>query len=248
MKKFVSISKYPGSTGKYFYSKFFDYYGIDAVYEPIGTDNLEKTLRILRDENNVMAPAGISVSMPYKHEIIEYLDRQTAYVETYNSCNTVKVVDGQLIGYNADIAGVEWACTHIKPGDRITILGAGAMASMFALYLESSHDVALKLAARSLDTWDLRNDAADVIINCTGLGTSTDASPFARLPSDVRLVIDLAIPDNQLKKQTLAAGVKYLSGQEFYKKQFVKQFEIYTGIRLDEKIYDEFSQQRNEKI
>jgi len=32
MKTYISLSSHPGTTGKYFYTKFFEHYGIDAVY------------------------------------------------------------------------------------------------------------------------------------------------------------------------------------------------------------------------
>jgi hypothetical protein len=44
----------------------------------------------------------------------------------------------------------------------------------------------------------------------------------------------LAIFYNDLKKQTISADIKYVSGKEFYLAQFKKQFEIYTGITLSQ--------------
>lgn len=244
MKKFISLSQYPGKTGQYFYTKFFEHYNIDAVYEPRGTDNLASSLaRALEERID-----GISVSMPFKHEILKYLDDITGYSNIYQSCNTVVIEDKRLIGYNADIAGVDWACKHIKMTDRITVLGSGVMASMFVKFLEEYHYGNLNLAARSFKTWDKKDQPTDVIINATALGTSTSDSPFVELPKDTKLVIDLAIKDNTLKQQCLAAGVKYLSGKEFYKQQFLTQFKIYTGIDPDSTLFDEFERQQHERI
>ena len=47
-------------------------------------------------------------------------------------------------------------------------------------------------------------------------------------------MIDLAISDNELKKQTMSSDIKYIGGKEFYLQQFKKQFEIYTGITLSQ--------------
>jgi len=47
-------------------------------------------------------------------------------------------------------------------------------------------------------------------------------------------VIDLAMADNDLKKQTISSDIKYIGGKEFYQQQFKKQFEIYTGITLSQ--------------
>lgn len=244
MKKFISLSKYPGRTGQYFYTKFFEHYGIDASYESKGTDNLAISINYALEEGI----NGISISMPYKKQIIPYLDNVSSYVEIYQSCNTVTIEDRKLTGYNSDISGVEWACKHINRNDQITVLGNGAMASMFVKCLEEDYYGQLKIAARNFETWDNKDQPATVIINATALGTSTTSSPYETLPKDVRLVIDLAIKDNDLKQQCLAAGVKYLSGMDFYKQQFLTQFKIYTGITADGDLFDKFERQQYETV
>jgi shikimate dehydrogenase len=239
MKKFISISQYPGRTGQYFYAKFFEHYGVDAKYEARAATDLAQGIVHALEED----VAGISVSMPYKKAIIEFLDYKTSYVDLYQSCNTVVVDDKKLKGYNADLAGVEWACQHIQDAKRITILGSGAMASMFVKYLEEDHYGKINIAARKLNSWQNKDLATDIVINATGLGTALLESPYDVLPKDVKLVIDLAIKDNTLAKQCQAAGVKYLSGIDFYKQQFLAQFKIYTGIEASGELFDEFRQQ-----
>jgi len=242
MKKYISISKFPGKTGEYFYTKFFNHYNIDATYEPRGTDNVEQSLNDALNEG----VSGISVSMPFKQSIIKHLNKQSAYVQLYNSCNTVTIEEDTIKGYNADIAGVEWACKNILPNDKITILGAGAIASMFIKYLEESHYPLLNVCARSLNTWQNRFKEADVVINCTALGTSTSESPYlpGQMHPNVRLVIDLAIKENELQAQCKAHNIKYLPGREFYKQQFLTQFEIYTGIKPDPAVFDKFESEQ----
>jgi shikimate 5-dehydrogenase len=87
--------------------------------------------------------------------------------------------------------------------------------------------------SRSLGNWDQIQYLTGTVINCTSLGTSTTDSPFVTLPN-LSHVIDLAISDNELKKQTMSSAIKYIGGKEFYLQQFKKQFEIYTGITLSQ--------------
>jgi shikimate dehydrogenase len=184
--------------------------------------------------------AGISVSMPFKKDVIEYLEKKDYSVDIYNSCNTINIENGQLVGYNCDIAGVEYTVEEIAQSslNTITILGAGAMGTMFKDYLRDN-DYDPFVSARVSKTWDVRHFVTEVIINTTSFGTATDASPLDYIPPGVRLVIDLAIKSNQLEQQCLNNGVKYIGGAEFYKQQFLRQFEIYTGIAPDSVIYDE---------
>ena len=67
MNKYISLSKYPGRQGFYYYSEFFKLFNIDAEYTPIGTENLQEEISRAKD-NDVK---GISVSMPFKQEIIK---------------------------------------------------------------------------------------------------------------------------------------------------------------------------------
>lgn len=246
MKKFISLSKYPGKMGEYFYTEFFRHYNIDAVYEPRACDDIELAIAGASNEQ----VSGISVSMPFKQSVIPLLNQRHPYVSLYNSCNTITIEQSGTKGYNADLAGVEHVAKMIAVNDRITILGAGAVGSMFVKYLEESHYANLNVCARSLHTWQQRYVPADVVINCTALGTSTADSPYmlGQIPPDCRLVIDLAIKDNELQKQCKTYGIKYISGREFYRSQFLKQFEIYTGIIADSKIYDAIESKQYETV
>ena len=246
MKKFISLSQYPGTTGQYFYTEFFKHYNIDAMYEPLACADVEQSIKQAIDDGI----SGISISMPFKRAVISMVNKMHPYVNMYGSCNTIKIDKNITTGYNADLAGVEYVCKQIKSDDKITILGAGAMGSMFVKYLEEAHYGNLNVCAKNLNTWTERYKPADVIINCTALGTSIDESPYklGQIPPDTRLIIDLAINDNELKRQCQNYRIKYISGREFYREQFLKQFEIYTGIKSSEQLYNEIERKRYETV
>jgi len=246
MKKFISLSQYPGKTGEYFYTEFFKHYKIDATYEPRQCNNLEQSIeQAVKEQVN-----GISVSMPYKQQVIRYLNNSHAYVNLYNSCNTIKINKDTLAGYNADLAGVEYICKLINKKDKITILGAGTVGSMIIKYLEEDYYDNLNVCARSLGTWTNRFKDADVIINCTALGTSTEESPYklGQIPPNTKLVVDLAIKHNEFEEQCKNYRIKYVSGREFYREQFLKQFEIYTGIKPSIDVYNEIESRQHETV
>lgn len=246
MKKFISLSQYPGKTGQYFYTEFFKYYNIDATYEPLACTDIEQSIEQAIEDG----VSGISISMPFKRTVIPLLNKKHPYVSMYSSCNTIKIDKNTTIGYNADLAGVEYVCKQIKQGDKITILGAGAMGSMFIKYLEEEHYNNLNVCAKKLNTWNNRFVYSDVVINCTALGTSSFDSPYrlGQIPPAARVVIDLAIKDNELQEQCKIARVKYVSGHEFYRSQFLKQFEIYTGIKPSEQVYNEIESRQHETV
>lgn len=235
MKKYISLSRYPGRQGQYYYTAFFDLLGINAVYEPRGTDNLEEAL----DQAFKDHVRGISVSMPYKQEIIKYLNDADDLVYKYNSCNTVVVENNKLIGYNCDHAGAEHVLSYIEPDWTISVLGTGSMGSMIANMLPKA-----KAYSTRSDQWAERHAASDVYINCTSWGTANRQSPLDYVPPGTKLVIDLAVNPGQLMEQCVAENVKYVSGQEFYKYQFLDQFKRYFGLSPSPESYDEIRNNR----
>ncbi len=224
MKNFYSLSKYPGKTGETYYRKFFALKNLSYSYSALACHHLEQSV----DELKRLDASGFSVSMPYKTEIIKLLDHVDPLVSRFNSCNTVLNNNGVLTGYNTDYYGAENVLANISL-DTVSILGDGAMGMMFKLILSEA-----QVYSRKRQNWDLRYNIRGTVINCTNFGTATTESPFESLP-DVQCVVDLAIASNDLKKQCESRGIKYIAGIDFYRTQFRKQFEIYTGIVLEQK-------------
>lgn len=241
MKHYVSLSQFPGKQGQYFYTEFFKLYKIDADYTPLSAtlENLEKVVREIRSQD----VNGISVSMPFKKLILRYLDGADASVVDYDSCNTILVKNRKLYGHNADLAGVRYI-GHTLKNKNISILGNGSIGKMFAQFLTRSGNFKVNLYSRSLGNWGSRHDAADVIINCTALGTIDQSSPIDYIDSSTKLIVDLSIKPGQLAQQAKDAGVDYISGQEFYKHQFREQFFLYTGMHPDTKDYERIAKAR----
>lgn len=225
MKKYVSLSLYPGKTGETYYNKFFNLKKLPYTYTALSCENIIETVRQLKASNI----SGFSVSMPYKSSVIPLLDELDELVVSFNSCNTVVNVGKKYIGYNTDYYGAVHVINMIPLNDTISILGNGAMGNMFKKILSDRATV----YSRSLGNWDKIQTLEGTIINCTSLGTSTTSSPFKNLPK-LNCIIDLALANNDLKKQATLSDIKYIGGKEFYLAQFKRQFEIYTGITLSQ--------------
>lgn len=240
MKKYYSISEYPGNTGKYFYNTFFKKYSLNSTYIPLAATvkNFDKTFNTIVSDNSTL---GISISMPFKQKVINFLDIKDSEVLEYNSCNTIKIENKLSTGYNTDIEGIKYILKFLNFEQKINILGNGSIGKMFFSFLKHNKYQHINLYSRNLGNWDQRHTDTDVIINCTALGTSIDSSPLEFLPKKVSLVIDLAIKPNSLMTQCFNSKINYVGGKEFYKHQFLKQFHIYTGIVINEQDYDEIA-------
>jgi shikimate dehydrogenase len=231
LKKFYSLSKFPGLFGKYYYTKFFEYYNIDAVYNPIGVNDLYPLIKDLM----ISGADGISVSMPYKKEVLKYLDSTNICALEYQSCNTILNTNNGYEGYNTDIYGCKLFLEYFEKNT--IILGNGSIGNMLST-IANKNNLEHNLCSRSLNNWDERHNDCDVLINCTAMGTIDTKSPIENIPISCKVVLDVSLKENDLYKKCLDSNVKYISGLEFYKKQFCKQFQIYTSIDPDMEYFD----------
>lgn len=134
---------------------------MDAVYEvfDIEPGNFEKFAKEeLRKLN------GVSVSLPYKEKIIEYLDEIDEDAKGIGAVNTVLNRDRRLIGYNTDFSGfikaLKEKTSDLKSGlkssesglkgKKVIVLGAGgaAKAVIYGLLKEKAEVIILN---RSLE-------------------------------------------------------------------------------------------------
>jgi shikimate dehydrogenase len=80
---------------------------------------------------------GFAVTIPYKQQILSYLDFATPDVKAMKACNCVYIVEGKLYGYNTDVLGFEQS---LKPmlqphHNKALILGTGGAAQAVAYVL-----------------------------------------------------------------------------------------------------------------
>ena len=114
---------------------------IKAIYdkERLNSDDL-KNLIIKIKERNI---SGVNVTVPFKKEVIPYLDKLTSGAEVTQSVNTILLTnDSKIVGYNTDIGGFENAIKYTKydiSGKKILILGSGGVTP--SIILASSGNV-----------------------------------------------------------------------------------------------------------
>lgn len=217
---------------------------VNAVYVPLHAKELKDLISCVRE----IPIHGLSITMPYKQAILEYLDNTDSHTSKIGACNTVvRGQDGKLYGFNTDTAGI------IRPleqrisiqGARILVIGAGgaARAAVFSLkergaevyILNRSSAKAQKLArqarARTIKRADLRNQSFDVIINATPVGMNNGESPLKESEIKARLVFDMVYDpvETPLLRKARTLGLTVIPGVEMFVHQAARQFEIWTG-------------------
>jgi shikimate dehydrogenase len=149
---------------------------------------------------------GCNVTIPYKEEIIPFLDKLDQTAKKIGAVNTIKITKkGNLKGYNSDVVGFE---NSIKPllkkyHKRALILGTGGASKAVAFALKKNN-IKYRLVSRKpsekkeISYADLTENLMSkyqIIINCTPIGTSPDIDKSPNIPyqflTDKHLLFDL---------------------------------------------------------
>ena len=164
---------------------------------------------------------GINLSMPYKEQVIPYLDQLSEEACLIGAVNTVVNREGTLIGYNTDGKGFFKSLPSFKiSGKRMVLLGAGGAAkailaqaildgvnqvSVFVRsasiektrsYIEKiQHETGFRVELFALeDVQDLQDSItkADLLVNATSVGMDEVSLP---IPASVLLPEKLLVAD-----------------------------------------------------
>lgn len=180
--------------------------------------------------------SGFNVTSPYKEGIIPLLDKLDKTAIEIGAVNTVKVIDGEMIGYNTDWYGV--VMSFISNGIDINgkecvVLGAGgaAKAAVYGLkkysdnitIINRTEKKAKELSKQFECKWTNFNNLKNVCLNADII---VNTIPEFELGFDTNAKILSA--DYRNENNTELNGVHWL----YY--QAIKSFEIFTDIELDE--------------
>lgn len=94
---------------------------------------------------------GFNVTIPYKQQIIPYLDSLSREAADIGAVNCVKILpDGRTVGYNTDIDGIRFSLDKLLGGkavDAALVLGTGG-ASQAVQYVLAERNIPYSLVSR----------------------------------------------------------------------------------------------------
>ena len=164
---------------------------------------------------------GINLSMPYKEQVIPYLDQLSAEACLIGAVNTVVNREGTLIGYNTDGKGFFKSLPSFKISrKRLVLLGAGgaAKAILAQAILDGVSQISIFVRSSSIektrpylekiqnatgfrvdlfaleDVQDLQDSItqADLLVNATSVGMDGSSQP---IPTSIILPEKLLVAD-----------------------------------------------------
>lgn len=120
--------------------------------------------------------SGINVTIPYKKDVIPYLDALSPLAKRMGAVNTiVRRADGSLFGHNTDYFGFS-SMVHRSgicvTGKKVLVLGSGGASNTAVKVLEDMGANVIVISRSGKDNYGnlhLHKDAS-VIVNCTPVG------------------------------------------------------------------------------
>ena len=226
---------------------------IDAVYIPILADSIGSLMNLAGE----IGISGISVTVPFKEDVLSYLAYKAEDVTAIGACNTVVAGPKGWMGYNTDAPGFsDSLLSFIKRKDlrgrKVTIVGAGGAAKAVAAEVFRLKGKALILnrtgaRARSLAepyrfAWagfesrgsDLIEKYSDIIVQASsvGMGSSSGDDPLEFYKfSGKETVMDLVHKPEKTTflKRAEEAGCRILSGADMFNRQARIQYSYFMN-------------------
>ena len=195
---------------------------------------------------------GSNVTIPYKKDVIPYLDELTGVARKLGAVNTiVRCSDGSLLGHNTDYYGFQSLLdrTGVEVcGKKALVLGSGGASRTVCAVLEEQGAQMIVISRSGEDNYDNLHRHADaaVIVNTTPVGMypNTGVSPvdldqFPHLKCVLDVVYNPA--GTQLLLDAESRGIPCANGLWMLVAQAKESAEYFTGSPISddviEKIY-----------
>ena len=227
------------------YNRLFERFGMHYHYTRFEWPDARVIVRLA----NLLPVKGLSVTIPFKVDVMRHLDEVDEHAATIGATNTVVSCGGRTYGHNTDWLGVRAPLVH-RHGGRAVVLGAGgaAAAAVYALLsldmdvtvLARTRDAARRLAERFNCRWgtleEFKGSDADVVVHATPVGMEPDTRSLLA-PCDLEqktTVFDLVYtpPETPLIRAAREAGCETIPGTEMFVHQAAEQFRLITGIAV----------------
>lgn len=231
----------------YFAEKFRREGIVDCQYELYELPEIQALPAVLVNEPELV---GLNVTIPYKQQVIPYLDRLDPACREIGAVNCIKITPLELIGFNTDYFGFKtslsnWLGTE-RPG--ALILGTGGASRAVAQALKDLNISFLRISrtpnpdsgtTRSYDQLTASPQLLQeypLIINTTPLGTYPNTADLPPIPlsglGPEQWYYDLVYnpEETSLMREAARRGAKTKNGMEMLHLQAEAAWEIWNEV------------------
>ena len=269
MKKLGLLGEKLGhSYSKEIHEIFFKLTGKNATYELIEKeiDVLPAFIQELREGKF----DGINVTIPYKTEIMDYMDSISDSAEKIGAVNTITVKNGELIGDNTDYSGflktLQLNDINVKDG-KVLMLGTGGAAkavynvlidegakNIYLATISENDSFEIRKGDRLIHYSEIRNVRnVNLIVNCTPVGmypaiNMTPLEDVNMINTDCVVDIIYNPEETVLMKKYMERNVKAVNGLIMLIFQAIKSEEIWNDEKYDDEILQKIHKELSEKL
>lgn len=228
---------------RYFTEKFQREEITDSAYELFEIPTIKQLPEIFQQYSNLR---GLNVTIPYKQQVMEYVDALDPVAERIGAVNTVRVEKNRKVGFNSDYYGFRDSLVPWLNGSTISqalILGTGGASRAVVCVLQdlsipytyvSRQTSKAAISYADLKTKDLQD--YPLIINTTPLGMTPriDTYPnldYSQITSD-HFCYDLVYnpEETAFMKRARQQGSLIKNGLEMLHLQAEKSWEFWSNI------------------
>lgn len=201
---------------------------------------------------------GINVTIPYKKDVIPYLDEMDESAKAIGAVNTIINVDGKLKGYNTDFGGflymVKAHNVHME-GKKVLIIGNGGACAAVKAVCKHENAKDIVIVSRSANRGAIGYNEmytshldADIVVNTSPVGmfpnivnAPIDVSWFHKLECVLDVVYNPIL--TRLCFEAQEADIKRVIGLEMLIAQAKYTFEIFENMSFYDSIIDEIKKE-----
>ena len=234
------------SFSRKFFTEKFEKEGIDAQYLNFEIPSIEEFPEVIKNHPELR---GLNVTIPYKQQVMQYLDDISEEAKAIGAVNVVKcqlsTVNCQphLTGYNSDVIGfVESIKPLLQPHHKkALILGTGGASKAIRYGLEKKLGLETLFVSRSAREGMITYEEVtaevlkeyEVIVNCSPVGMFPHVDECPALPYEAmnenNLLYDLVYNplETLFMKKGAAQGATVKNGLEMLHLQAIASWEFW---------------------
>ncbi|MCB9291975.1 MAG: shikimate dehydrogenase [Lewinellaceae bacterium] len=177
---------------RYFNEKFRQEKMSDHHYELFPLEDIGELPALLAAHSNLK---GLNVTIPYKQQVMAYLDELSEGAAAVGAVNTIKIRQGKLTGYNTDVYGFEQSLrqfleeSNAVAGLQALVLGTGGAAKA-VVYVLARMGIPYRMVSRREAPGQLTYPELNetliqdyrLIVNTTPLGMSPKVETCPDIP------------------------------------------------------------------
>jgi shikimate dehydrogenase len=246
----ISLSSNIGKFGTIVHNAGYSSLGLNWSYAACTTNNLKGSIQAIK----TLGIRGCSISMPFKEDVMKYLDKIDTVAKKIGAVNTIVNNKGKLTGYNTDYIGAKESLKLLKPTKKhhFLVLGTGGASRsvLFALHdlgftkitISGRNYIKAKKLADKFDSevisWNEREKCTnEVLVNATPIGMypNTRYSPVSKIyTKNLKYIMDIISNpiETRLIKNAKSLQIKNSNGLTMSLFQARAQFKLYTGLNL----------------